>query len=52
MFKVCSYYDNQIEIEGYNDTLQHQVQIVAVDRSNNVSAPVQVTIQPSNLISS
>ncbi len=47
MFKVCSYYDNQIEIEGYNDTLQHQVQIVAVDRSNNESAPVVVTIKPS-----
>lgn len=46
LFKVCSYYDSKIEIEGYNDTIQHQVQLVAVDRSQNESAPVVVTIEP------
>lgn len=47
IFKVCSYYDNSIEIDGYNDTIPHQVSIVAVDRSQNESAPVVVTIKPS-----
>jgi hypothetical protein len=46
LFKVCSFYDNEIEIDGYNDTLSHEVQLVAVDRYDNQSEPVVETFNP------
>jgi hypothetical protein len=46
VFKVSSYYKNQIEIDGYNDTLKHELHIVAVDRSQNNSEPVVVEFKP------
>ena len=41
-----SLYNNGLIIEGFGDTLLHQVDVVAVDRSQNESAPVTVTIKP------
>lgn len=46
VFKVSSYYKNEIEIEGFNDTLSHQISIVAMDRSQNSSEPVVVEFKP------
>jgi hypothetical protein len=48
--EVCesrtSLYSDTLKVEGYGDTLQHEVQVIAVDRSRNESTPVQATIQP------
>ncbi|MDR0573397.1 MAG: DUF4959 domain-containing protein [Tannerella sp.] len=41
-----SMYNDSIVIEGFGDEDEHEVQLVAVDRSKNESAPVQVTIKP------
>lgn len=41
-----TYYNNSLAIEGFADTLQHQVQIYAVNRSEVASEPVTVTIHP------
>ena len=46
LFKVCSFYDNNIEIDGYNDTLRHEVKIIAVDRYDNESDPVVEHFKP------
>jgi len=46
MFKVSSYYDNNIELEGYNDINEHEVKIEVYDRSNNVSEPVIERFSP------
>lgn len=41
-----SIYSDTLRIEGYGDTNAHDIQIIAVDRSRNESAPVTVTINP------
>jgi len=41
-----SIYLSSIKVEGYGDTLEHSVTLYTVDRSENVSEPVEVTIQP------
>jgi len=46
VFKVASYYSTQIEIDGFNDTLQHSAVLYAVDRSRNRSGGVPVTFNP------
>lgn len=42
-----SYYVNSLQVEGFGDTLPHQIKLYAVDRSENESEPVTVTISPS-----
>jgi hypothetical protein len=42
----ASLYVDSLEIIGFGDTLAHQVQLIAVDRSKNESNPVSVTIKP------
>lgn len=42
----ASIYADSLIIEGYGNTDSHEVEIVAVDRSRNESAPVNVTITP------
>jgi hypothetical protein len=48
--EVCesrtSLYKDTLKVEGYGDMLTHEVQVIAVDRSRNESAPVTATIQP------
>lgn len=41
-----SFYDNKIMIEGYGDTNEHQVKLIAVDLSENESEEVVVSITP------
>lgn len=42
-----SYYINALTVEGFGDTLPHQVKLYAVDRSENESEPVVVTVNPT-----
>ncbi|MEL7600479.1 MAG: DUF4959 domain-containing protein [Proteiniphilum sp.] len=42
----ASEFSDSIVIEGYADTNEHTVQIVAVDKSGNMSPPATVKIQP------
>jgi hypothetical protein len=41
-----SFYNNSLTIEGYADSTERQVKLFAVDRSENSSEPVDVTINP------
>jgi len=41
-----SFYTNQLEVEGFNDTDEHKVQLIAVNRNGKESNPVDVTITP------
>ncbi|MGM0621997.1 MAG: DUF4959 domain-containing protein, partial [Bacteroidota bacterium] len=41
-----SIYLNSVKVEGYGDTNEHTVTLYTVDRGENVSDPVDVTIQP------
>jgi hypothetical protein len=45
-FKVSSYYNQSLEIDGFNDTELHNVVLIAVDRSNNHSTGVAVEVTP------
>ncbi|TLX71044.1 DUF4959 domain-containing protein [Labilibacter sediminis] len=46
MFKVTSFYDNEIILDGYNDVEEHNVKIEVFDRSNNVSEPINKKFTP------
>ena len=41
-----SYYSNVIEVAGFGDTLSHDVTLYAVDRSENKSDPVILSVKP------
>lgn len=41
-----SYYSNTVKVEGFGDTDEYTVDLYAVDKSENKSTPVQVTIKP------
>jgi len=41
-----SYYSNQVIVNGFDDTLQHEVQLYAVNRSEVASSPVKVFVKP------
>lgn len=41
-----SMYSAELVIEGFGDTNEHQVTLIAVDRSRNESEPVTTTIKP------
>ncbi|MCJ8164315.1 DUF4959 domain-containing protein [Pontibacter sp. E15-1] len=43
---TSSYYSNSILVEGFADTVAHEVKIYAVSRSNVSSEPVSVTVKP------
>ncbi len=43
---VASVYSDTLMVEGFGDTLTHEVEIITVDRSRNESSPVKVNIQP------
>lgn len=42
----ASYYNNSLLIEGYADTLEHEIKLYAVNRGELASEPVNVTIKP------
>jgi hypothetical protein len=48
--EVCesrtSLYKDTLKVEGFGDTQPREVKIMAVDRSQNESAPVSVTVEP------
>lgn len=46
MEEKSSYYNNSLMIEGYADSLEHEVELYAVDRSEVESEPTSVTIKP------
>jgi len=41
-----SFYENKLEILGYNDTQEHKVELFTYNRAQELSNPVVVTIQP------
>lgn len=41
-----SYYQNNLTIDGFSDTLSYDVQLYAVSRGEKVSEPVTVTVKP------
>ncbi|MDR0558657.1 MAG: DUF4959 domain-containing protein [Prevotellaceae bacterium] len=41
-----SLYRDTLYVEGYGDTLKHEVRVIAVDRSGNESQPVIMEIKP------
>ncbi len=41
-----SYFNNSLMVEGFADTLEHEVQLYAVNRGGEESEPVTVTIKP------
>jgi len=42
----ASHYTNTLTIDGFGDTLTHTVKLYAVNSSEVISAPVNVTVQP------
>lgn len=41
-----SIYTNSVKVEGFGDTKEREVKLYAVDRSENVSSPITVKVQP------
>jgi hypothetical protein len=46
VFKVASFYETTVEIDGFNDTLMHSATLHTVDRSRNRSEGVEVSFNP------
>ena len=46
VFRVSSLYENTIEVDGFSDTLSHDVLLQSVDRSNNHSPGISVEVSP------
>lgn len=46
VFKVSSYYNDTIELDGFNDTLPHNVELYVVDRNDNHSIATEVQVKP------
>ncbi|WP_162915408.1 DUF5000 domain-containing lipoprotein [Paraflavitalea soli] len=42
----ASVYDNQLILDGFGDTLEHQVKVYAVNKAEVASEPVTVTVKP------
>ena len=43
-----SLYTNFVLIEGFADTMEHSIELFAVDKSENKSNPVQIKVQPKS----
>ena len=41
-----SYYSNQVMVDGFNDTLKHEIKLYSVNRSEVASEPLSVEVQP------
>jgi len=44
--KRASFYGHNLTVEGFGDTVKHEVTLVAVDRSGNESEGTKITIKP------
>ena len=42
-----SMYNNELMVEGFGSTDEQKIKLYCIDRSNNVSEPVEVTIHPT-----
>jgi hypothetical protein len=42
----ASYYTNNLTVDGFADTLKHTIQLIAVNKSEVASAPVEVQVTP------
>lgn len=42
----ASYYTNRMKLDGFGDTLEHKVELFAVNRGEEASSPVTVTVKP------
>lgn len=42
----ASTYTNELKVDGFADTLKHTIQLIAVNKSEVASAPVEVTVEP------
>lgn len=42
----ASFYENKVLVQGFNDTLKHTIKLYAVNRAQELSDPVEVTINP------
>lgn len=42
--RVASFYENKIKIEGYNDTIPNKANIYVINRAQELSDPVEVTL--------
>ena len=43
---TTSFYENKLEIAGYNDTLEHMAEVFAINRAQETSDPVSVSFTP------
>lgn len=43
---TASFYENKLIVQGYNDVEQHEVELYAVNRAQEVSDPVTVSFRP------
>lgn len=43
---TASFYENKLIVQGYNDVEQHEVELYAVNRAQEVSDPVKVSFRP------
>lgn len=43
---TASYFENKLQIQGYNDTLEHTAKIYAVNRAQELSDPIEVKFHP------
>lgn len=43
---TTSFYENKLEIAGYNDMLEHTAEVFAINRAQETSDPVSVTFTP------
>ncbi|MEA4917688.1 DUF5000 domain-containing lipoprotein [Proteiniphilum sp.] len=43
---IASFYENKLQIQGYHDTLEHSVRLYAINRSMELSDPVEVKFRP------
>lgn len=46
VFKVASRFANEIEVDGFNDTLVHQVRLYTLDQASNQSEALMVEVSP------
>lgn len=42
----ASYYENQLVLDGFADTLAHEVKVYSVNRAEKTSEPVIITVKP------
>ena len=44
--ETASYFDNKLQIQGYNDTEEHTAKLFSVNRAQELSDPVEIKFRP------